>query len=673
MNPALYSQAVAIRDFLLPHPNSPLSMAFALVMLGCLTGGCALILHSWWGLGKAQIDATGEFGSRRPPPVPSEVESSLAARDWAGHLALQLPATVLALGLLGTFIGIGVAIEKAGSSFESTKDITAESMAGSPMGSGLDAARETAAPTPVSPSLQAAKFAEEEQKGRLEAQLAKVLAVLQGLGAKFQTSTWGIVVSLLLGWASRMGVSDQRREAARAVVKQLSQIARQEEAGLRMIENNRIKEADEWRSALLKAAQSHLEAATYAEHGHTQRRPWLSAVYAEAMKSREEIQGLSLLLVGDPKLGRPGISGQLTAIQATLGIPDPKESLQNKLTSVRDSVHALPGAATKIEEAAKAIKTEMEKFGTTITPEVTHLAASATAVESAAKAMGTAAAAIGTQVQISLDKFSNEAVKEIGEKAQTMAAAAGGITAAIGAMKDHLGEALTTLNTGTGHMVTAAQGTAGALHKMNAQAQFMTDTVAAFELQLTKVSETNVEVMSVLAQVKATFRHFVSNDSRETGEPAIETLRKMQEAMAKMEQATQKVQCATEEVVRLIAPGAGGTPALYLGTMGESVLGMANNVSNAEHHLKSFLSPDASPGSQVESISMATLLARVNAIHTILNSEALSKAANDLSAAAAALAVIQQRTAEELATTPRALAVAPSAVEASPNDAPASE
>lgn len=112
-------------------------------------------------------------------------EVSQAAETKSEKLANAMPSILLTIGLLGTFIGLGIALDKASSILAST--------------GGVD---------------------------NTENQMIQLMAMLDGLGAKFKTSTWGLTAFILLKFLlSFIGYEDKRLEwAANKVKEELDKI-----------------------------------------------------------------------------------------------------------------------------------------------------------------------------------------------------------------------------------------------------------------------------------------------------------------------------------------------------------------------------------------------------------------------------------------------------------------
>ncbi|MDE3735939.1 hypothetical protein PSH28_04985 [Pseudomonas resinovorans] len=97
-------------------------------------------------------------------------EISSAVATTGEKMADIMPGILLILGLLGTFLGLGIALNKAST-------ILVEANAGG----GMDSA------------------------------MTNLMGMMEGLGTKFKTSTWGIIAFLLLkAWAAKNGYEERR-------------------------------------------------------------------------------------------------------------------------------------------------------------------------------------------------------------------------------------------------------------------------------------------------------------------------------------------------------------------------------------------------------------------------------------------------------------------------------
>ncbi|AUO25776.1 MAG: hypothetical protein KGL60_08605 [Pseudomonas sp.] len=155
--------------FLIPG-NDPIQLFFgglfliliATTLIGVWRGATSESWEKRWN-GNGQVDDLDvEHGSVN--------EISAAVASPGEKLADIMPGILLILGLLGTFLGLGIALNKAST-------ILLEANAGG----GMDNA------------------------------MANLMGMMEGLGTKFKTSTWGIMAFLLLkAWSARNGYEERR-------------------------------------------------------------------------------------------------------------------------------------------------------------------------------------------------------------------------------------------------------------------------------------------------------------------------------------------------------------------------------------------------------------------------------------------------------------------------------
>jgi len=163
-----------IVNFLTPS-NEPIQIAFS-----CIIGVSVLSTIIWvkikarekfwekkWQGEKAdQLDSTleVEHGSIH--------ELSQAVATTAEKIAHIMPGMLLILGLLGTFLGLGLALDKASTILQNSGGASVGAMGGA---------------------------------------MQDLTSMMQGLGTKFKTSTWGIIAFILLKvWESINGFEDRR-------------------------------------------------------------------------------------------------------------------------------------------------------------------------------------------------------------------------------------------------------------------------------------------------------------------------------------------------------------------------------------------------------------------------------------------------------------------------------
>lgn len=160
-------------SFLLPNLQDPVQAAFFSLIFGLVAVSLALVKKNavgtvWdnnWNHGtpdNADDDLDSEHGSIH------DLSEALASRSE--KFAEALPGILLVIGLLGTFIGLGVSLNKAAAALHNINDVAGQASA-----------------------------------------MGNLMSMLQGLGIKFKASTWGIIGFLAMRIASsHMGYHDAR-------------------------------------------------------------------------------------------------------------------------------------------------------------------------------------------------------------------------------------------------------------------------------------------------------------------------------------------------------------------------------------------------------------------------------------------------------------------------------
>ncbi len=128
---------------------------------------------------------------------------STAVASTAEKMADIMPGILLILGLLGTFLGLGIALNKAST-------ILLEANAGA----GMDSA------------------------------MANLMGMMEGLGTKFKTSTWGIIAFLLLkAWSAKNGYEEKRLRWCVVKMKTALELSREEQKSTRQQAQQQLIEA----------------------------------------------------------------------------------------------------------------------------------------------------------------------------------------------------------------------------------------------------------------------------------------------------------------------------------------------------------------------------------------------------------------------------------------------
>lgn len=163
-----------VLNFLTPS-NEPIQIVFSsIIVLGVISTILWVKIKAretaweqkWQGKKNEQQDTTleVEHGSIH--------ELSQAVATTAEKIANIMPGMLLILGLLGTFLGLGLALDKASTILQNSGGTSVGAMGGA---------------------------------------MQDLTSMMQGLGTKFKTSTWGIIAFILLKvWESINGFEDRR-------------------------------------------------------------------------------------------------------------------------------------------------------------------------------------------------------------------------------------------------------------------------------------------------------------------------------------------------------------------------------------------------------------------------------------------------------------------------------
>ncbi|RSK68041.1 hypothetical protein EJE24_09825 [Enterobacter huaxiensis] len=165
--------ALEIFHFLVPGFDALQMTFFAVMLLAVIYTWISVRRHAqeteWqqaWersGLQAAKPGVSAELGSA------AELSQSLATK--AEKMAAIMPGMLLILGLLGTFLGLGLALDKASSILHNS-------------GNSI---------------------------GAMDSSMRDLMEMMQGLGTKFKTSTWGIIAFIVLKvWESKNGYEERR-------------------------------------------------------------------------------------------------------------------------------------------------------------------------------------------------------------------------------------------------------------------------------------------------------------------------------------------------------------------------------------------------------------------------------------------------------------------------------
>lgn len=163
---------IEIIDFILPGFDS-IQIIFGTIIYGLLITTIFFVRRSAtaanWGhnwQGRTSNDTSDDIDAQHG----SVTDLSHAVATKAEQLAEVMPGILLIIGLLGTFLGLGMALNNASSILSNAN-----------------------------------------QGGDMEHAMGDLMGMMQGLGTKFKTSTWGIMAFLMLkGWCAYDGFDERR-------------------------------------------------------------------------------------------------------------------------------------------------------------------------------------------------------------------------------------------------------------------------------------------------------------------------------------------------------------------------------------------------------------------------------------------------------------------------------
>lgn len=163
---------IEIIDFILPGFDA-IQIIFGTIIFGLLITTIFFVRRSAtaanWGhnwQGRTSNDTSDDIDAQHG----SVTDLSHAVATKAEQMAEVMPGILLIIGLLGTFLGLGMALNNASSILNNAN-----------------------------------------QGGDMEHAMGDLMGMMQGLGTKFKTSTWGIMAFLMLkGWCAYDGFDERR-------------------------------------------------------------------------------------------------------------------------------------------------------------------------------------------------------------------------------------------------------------------------------------------------------------------------------------------------------------------------------------------------------------------------------------------------------------------------------
>lgn len=297
-----------IADFLLPQ-NDPIQLVFGGVIVTLLISTIVGVLlkanpNSWenkWNNGTSDDtsdDLDAEHGSVN--------DISTAVATTAEKMADIMPGILLILGLLGTFLGLGMALNKAST-------ILMEANAGG----GMDSA------------------------------MANLMGMMEGLGTKFKTSTWGIMAFLLLkAWSAIHGYEEKRLRWCVIKMKVAFEDSRKQQINAKeLAQNNILETIRSTRQEIINQSKSVT--------------PQLETFNTTGSELSSLLSGITKLLELQAKHSE----------QQSLDLKSTRESLESfievnsqNLTTIQNSATEMATAAGSVSKSADNLQTAIESF-----------------------------------------------------------------------------------------------------------------------------------------------------------------------------------------------------------------------------------------------------------------------------------------------------------------------
>ncbi|MET3243769.1 ABC-type transporter Mla subunit MlaD [Burkholderia sp. OAS925] len=391
--------------------------------------------------------------------------SDIVATRWE-KLADIMPGILLILGLLGTFLGLGIALNKA-------SYILQHSSAGS-----------------VS----------------MDGTMENLKGMMEGLGTKFKTSTWGIMAFLTLkAWTVVNGYEDRRlrwcvatlkthaaevarlqtEEKGRAenrLVSTLESVGERIVTGLKQTDEQRRAESAEHTALLqsLKETASACVAGIATTHAkldaQTQQ---LGAIVGEATRRvaavmqdhngrrQTEFAEHSRMLLSLIDLSRAGVSAvEDSSARIVAGLGHMNEAQQRAATKQSDLLHSLNDVSRASVMATEAIHGRLDAQTEQISAATTHADHTRAAIEAFVKA------------NIENIERLGKAGETMSTAAQDMSGSAGQLQVAIGGLQEQLVSVLSDVKEGLANSITSMNGSFHSnLNEMSAKLAAATDGI----------------------------------------------------------------------------------------------------------------------------------------------------------------------------------------------------
>jgi len=435
------------------------SFALALVLVPRAVGRTAN--SERWERNLASLEQTGA-GPTATTSV-DEVASAVAtpSERWADIL----PSLLLVFGLLGTFIGLGLALTEAAGA----------------LGPGADA-------------------------------LANLTPIMDSLGSKFKTSTWGILAFLALKvWFTLKPYEERRHAWAASKVQSLAARASEQEREQRTLERNE----------LIGAISQHRESMQESHQGALEQADRRHAEQLTALKQQSERQRR----LAEQQLEQSGL--QLQVLKQLCSQADQAVTRDGALLARLDTI-AQHGADTvdrlaTVADHSAASRIAMEEFSHNVRDNIQNMAQAAGDMALAAKAAGKASTHLSSAVgefREAMTSVLGDVKADLGETIGTMGttfannmeqmstnlkAATDGIQAAIHTLSGGVTETITqlqkasdeaALNQEKARATFTASGDA-LMTNISQMSDFMKEMQKQVEVGLTSISTASARMMSL--------------------------------------------------------------------------------------------------------------------------------------------------------------------------------
>lgn len=482
--PAPIVTPAEVAGFFWPDANL-ISGTFFIVIVLFLLSGLALGLRSWTRQGGTRELVKAEFLGDAEQATLADLDHAVGRHDLLGAVALRLPTIVLVVGLLGTFVGIGIAIQKV--------DLhSAGAVSGNAGGDVL-------------------KLRAEEMGKKVD----KAADVLPTLGLKFQTSAWGILTSLILTASGAVLVAQPRRRLVLDVAAELRAERRLRELATReaAIEVEKIRgDRDVSTAEYLRQCSVALNRLVE-DVSPTDPKGRLGVILPKVLGALEVVARVNARIeqvdYGQSAPGLAALRGRLDAMLKALehGVENGGlAGVRAQIATALERLSTLPEAASSMKGAATDISTAVGTFKTDAVAALSKVEGATGKLETSAGKMEAAAGSIGTSVGDAINKFATDTKDVLEGSATKTAEAANEITKAIRDMKSELETPLGQLKSGADEMKTATEGVARGLAAIDGRSKQITSAIAVFQEAVKKAESTDIELIEVTSQLRSRLR-----------------------------------------------------------------------------------------------------------------------------------------------------------------------